>query len=122
MHNVQLSLIHKMQMLLGIWVITIAKTTYRLNYKHNVTPLSLGLETLGGVMTKIILMNTKLPTSTSEVFSTAVDGETSVEINVLQGVDNVIKFNVLVMFIWIILFVSLCRIVKVVPLKEILHV
>ncbi|PWA52127.1 stromal 70 kDa heat shock-related protein, chloroplastic [Artemisia annua] len=43
-----------------------------------------GLETLGGVMTKIILMNTKLLTSTSEVFSTAVEGETCVEINVLQ--------------------------------------
>ncbi|KAF9596393.1 hypothetical protein IFM89_010657, partial [Coptis chinensis] len=51
----------------------------------DVTPLSIGLETLGGVMTKIIPRNTTLSTSKSEVFSTAADGQTSVEINVLQG-------------------------------------
>merc|ERR1711871_149966 len=51
----------------------------------DVTPLSPGLETLGGVMTKLIPRNTALPTSKSEVFSTAADGQTSVEINVLQG-------------------------------------
>jgi len=51
----------------------------------DVTPLSLGLETLGGVMTKLIPRNTTLPTSKSEVFSTAADGQSSVEVNVLQG-------------------------------------
>ena len=50
----------------------------------DVTPLSLGLETLGGVMTRLIPRNTTLPTSKSEVFSTAADGQSSVEINVLQ--------------------------------------
>ncbi len=51
----------------------------------DVTPLSLGVETLGGVMTKIITRNTTIPTKKSEVFSTAVDGQTNVEIKVLQG-------------------------------------
>lgn len=50
----------------------------------DVTPLSLGLETLGGVMTKIILRITTLPTSKPEVFSTAADGRTSAKINFLQ--------------------------------------
>jgi molecular chaperone DnaK (HSP70) len=51
----------------------------------DVTPLSLGVETLGGVMTKLIPRNTTVPTKKSETFSTAVDGQTNVEIHVLQG-------------------------------------
>ncbi len=51
----------------------------------DVTPLGLGIETLGGVMTKIIEKNTTVPTSKSQVFSTAADSQTSVEIHVLQG-------------------------------------
>ncbi len=51
----------------------------------DVTPLSLGIETLGGVFTKIIERNTTIPTKKSQVFSTAADGQTSVEVHVLQG-------------------------------------
>lgn len=51
----------------------------------DVTPLTLGIETLGGVMTKLIERNTTIPTKKSQVFSTAADSQTSVEINVLQG-------------------------------------
>ena len=51
----------------------------------DVTPLTLGIETLGGVMTPLIERNTTIPTSKSQVFSTAADGQTSVEIHVLQG-------------------------------------
>lgn len=51
----------------------------------DVTPLSLGVETMGGVMTRIIPRNTTIPTKKSEVFSTAADGQTNVEIHVLQG-------------------------------------
>src|SRR5512138_804857 len=51
----------------------------------DVTPLSLGIETLGGVMTKLIERNTTIPTSKSQVFSTASDSQSQVEIHVLQG-------------------------------------
>src|SRR5207248_45650 len=51
----------------------------------DVTPLSLGVETLGGVMTKLIDRNTTIPTRKSEIFSTAADGQTAVDIHVLQG-------------------------------------
>jgi molecular chaperone DnaK len=59
----------------------------------DVTPLSLGVETLGGVMTKIIERNTTIPTRKSEIFSTAADNQTSVEIHVLQGEREMAKDN-----------------------------
>ena len=59
----------------------------------DVTPLSLGIETLGGVMTKLIEANTTIPTKKSEVFSTAVDNQPSVEIHVLQGERSMAKDN-----------------------------
>ena len=59
----------------------------------DVSPLSLGVETLGGVMTRIIPRNTTIPTKKSEVFSTAVDGQTNVEIHVLQGEREMAKDN-----------------------------
>jgi molecular chaperone DnaK (HSP70) len=59
----------------------------------DVTPLSLGVETLGGVMTKLIPRNTTVPTSKSETFSTAADGQTSVEICVLQGEREFVRDN-----------------------------
>ena len=59
----------------------------------DVTPLSLGIETLGGVMTKLIERNTTIPTRKSEVFSTAADNQTSVEIHVLQGERDMARDN-----------------------------
>lgn len=60
----------------------------------DVTPLSLGIETLGGVFTKIIERNTTIPTKKSQVFSTAADNQTSVEIHVLQGERPMAKDNI----------------------------
>jgi molecular chaperone DnaK len=59
----------------------------------DVTPLSLGIETLGGVMTKLIDRNTTIPTSKSQVFSTAADNQSSVEIHVLQGERDIASGN-----------------------------
>jgi len=59
----------------------------------DVTPLSLGVETLGGVMTKIIARNTTIPTKKSEMFSTAVENQTNVEIHVLQGERELVADN-----------------------------
>lgn len=59
----------------------------------DVTPLSLGIETLGGVMTKLIERNTTIPTRKSEVFTTAVDGQTDVEVHVLQGEREMARDN-----------------------------
>ena len=59
----------------------------------DVTPLSLGVETLGGVMTPLIQRNTTIPTRKAEVFSTAADNQTSVEIHVLQGERPMAKDN-----------------------------
>jgi molecular chaperone DnaK len=59
----------------------------------DVTPLSLGIETLGGVMTKLIEANSTIPTKKSEIFSTAADNQTSVEIHILQGERPMAKDN-----------------------------
>ena len=59
----------------------------------DVTPLSLGIETLGGVCTKLIDRNTSIPTRKSQIFSTAADNQTSVEVNVLQGEREMAAYN-----------------------------
>jgi molecular chaperone DnaK len=59
----------------------------------DVTPLSLGIETLGGVFTKLIDRNTTIPTKKSQIFSTAADGQTSVDVHVLQGEREMAQYN-----------------------------
>ena len=59
----------------------------------DVTPLSLGIETMGGVFTKLIERNTTIPTKKSQIFSTAADNQTSVEVNVLQGERDMAQYN-----------------------------
>ena len=59
----------------------------------DVTPLSLGIETFGGVFTKLIERNTTIPTKKSQIFSTAADGQTSVEVHVLQGEREMAAYN-----------------------------
>ncbi len=59
----------------------------------DVTPLSLGIETLGGVCTRLIERNTTIPTKKSQIFSTAADNQTSVEVNVLQGEREMAQYN-----------------------------
>src|SRR5699024_4108690 len=59
----------------------------------DVTPLSLGIETLGGVMTKLIEKNTTIPTKANQVFSTAEDNQTAVTVHVLQGEREMARYN-----------------------------
>ena len=59
----------------------------------DVTPLSLGIETVGGVFTRLIDRNTTIPTKKSQIFSTAADGQTSVEVHVLQGEREMAQYN-----------------------------
>ena len=67
--------------------------SYSLTTELDVTPLSLGIETLGGVFNKIIDRNTTIPVQKSQVYSTAADGQTSVEIHVLQGERDMAAYN-----------------------------
>lgn len=59
----------------------------------DVTPLSLGIETLGGIMTKLIARNTTIPTKKSQVFSTAADGQTAIEVKIYQGERELVRDN-----------------------------
>ena len=67
--------------------------TLRTLFCSDVTPLSLGIETMGGVFTRLIDRNTTIPTKKTQIFSTAADGQTSVEVHVLQGEREMAAYN-----------------------------
>jgi molecular chaperone DnaK len=71
----------------------------------DVTPLSLGIETLGGIMAKLIARNTTIPTKKSQTFSTAADGQTAIEVKIFQGERELVRDNKLLSYIYSITYV-----------------